>query len=167
MQLPSVLSDFNILVDGTSFAGRAKSFKPPSIKVETENDRYAGMDGVVKHDMGLGEMDAQIKLAELTPELARLVGQIEEVAITCYGYAVQSPGGKTVEVVFTMRGRLFEQEVGAIESGKKTDVDFVMSCTAYKEVVDRVTTKDIDFLSVRRTIGGKDVLAGKRRALKI
>lgn len=166
MQLPAILQDFNLYVDGTNFLGRAKSFKPPQIKVETEADRYSGMDGKVKHDMGMEEMDATLKMAELSAELAGLVGQTEEVSVTCYGHAKVSPGGADTEIVLTMRGRIFEQQAGDIESGKKTDIDFTFSMTAYKEIIGGRTTKDIDFLSVRRVIGGKDVLAGKRKALK-
>lgn len=167
LQLPANLKDFNVYVNGTSLAGRAKTLTPPEIKVETESDRYAGMDGKVKHDMGLEDMDMKLKMAELTPELAKLVGRLEEVPITCYGYAEVSPGGGTKEIVITLRGRVFSQEIGDMESGKKTDINFTVSCTAYKEVIDRVTTKDIDFLSGRRIIGGVDVLADKRKALKL
>lgn len=167
IQLPRILKDFNIFVNGSSFAGRAKTCKPPEIKVETESERYAGMDGKVKHDMGLEDMDCSLKMAELTPELAKLVGLLDEVPITIYGYAETSPGGSTAEVVLTMRGRVFTQEVGELESGKKTEITYNISATAYKETIDRVVTKDIDFLSGRRVIGGVDVLAGKRKALKL
>jgi hypothetical protein len=166
MQLPANLKDFNIYVNGTNFLGRAKDFKPPQIKVEMESERYAGMDGKVKHDMGMEEMEAKLKMGELSKELASLVGSIEEVPITMYGYAEVSPGGQSTEIVLTMRGRLTEQDVGDIASGKKTDIDFNMSLTAYKEVIGGITTKDIDVLAIRRIIGGKDVLAAKRSALK-
>lgn len=167
MESPKILKDFNVLVDGTSLLGKATSFQPPSVKVETDSARYAGMDGKIKHDMGLDDMDAKLKMAELSPALAALVGNTQEVSITCYGFAESSPGGESVEHVYTMRGRFIEQNIGDIESGKKTDIDFMISCTAYKEVIAGRTTKDIDILSSRRVIGGKDMMAEKRKALKM
>ena len=37
-----------------------------------------------------------------------------------------------------MRGRVFSQDMGDLESGKKADITFHVSCTAYKEVIDKV-----------------------------
>ena len=143
------------------------SVKPPEIKVETESDRYSGMDGKIKNDMGMEDMDAVLKMAEMAPELAKLVGRLEESSLTIYGYAEVSPGGQSIQVVLTLRGRLFSQETGDIQSGKKTEITFHVSCTAYKEVIGTETTKDIDFLASRRVIGGVDVLGAKRAALKL
>lgn len=167
IQLPSILKDFNVLVNGTTFAGRARSVKPPQIKVEMEADRYAGMDGKVQHDMGMEEMNCTIKMGELSPELASLVGRIDEVPITVYGHAEVSPGGASTPITLTMRGRVFDQDIGEMESGKKTDITFSIACTAYKETIDKVVTKDIDFLNGRRSIGGVDVLQSKRANLKL
>jgi P2 family phage contractile tail tube protein len=166
MQLPRVLKDFNVYANGTALLGRASSFQPPSIKVELEEARHSGTDGKISHDMGMDTMEAKLKMAELTPELAALVGRIDEVPVTCYGYA-ESPTGETMEVSFVMRGKFVEQNTGDIESGKKTDIDFTFRATAYKEIVGGNATKDIDFIAGRRIIGGKDVLQQKRRALKM
>jgi hypothetical protein len=146
--------------------GRASNATPPDIEVETDVGKYAGMDGPVKHDMGLKEMDFAIIMAEPAPELMRLVGLTTEIPIMFYGFCESTPGGDAMEVYISCRGRVIGQKLGKVENGKKTEPEFTLSCTAYREVVDGIVTKDIDFLANRRFINGVDVLAAKRRILR-
>ena len=51
-QLPAVLKNFNVRVDGDSHAGTAKTITLPEIVKKTEEYRAAGMIGDIKLDLG-------------------------------------------------------------------------------------------------------------------
>lgn len=59
-QLPAVLKNFNVFVDGDSYAGTAKTIELPEIVKKTEDYRGAGMIGDIALDMGFEKLEATI-----------------------------------------------------------------------------------------------------------
>ena len=59
-QMPAVLKNFNVRVDGDSYAGTAKTINLPEIVKKTEDYRAAGMIGDIKLDMGFEAMESTV-----------------------------------------------------------------------------------------------------------
>ncbi|WP_421021521.1 phage major tail tube protein, partial [Klebsiella pneumoniae] len=59
-QLPAVLKNYNVFVDGDSYAGTAKTIELPEIVKKTEEYRGAGMIGDIDLDMGFEKMESTI-----------------------------------------------------------------------------------------------------------
>ena len=65
IQLPRVLKNLNLFVDGRGYAGRVDEITLPKLTVKTEEHRAGGMDAPVRLDMGMEALEATLMLAEL------------------------------------------------------------------------------------------------------
>lgn len=57
--IPETFVNFNLFVDGTTFASAATSVTPPKLKIKTDEHRGGGMDAPVKMDMGMEALEGK------------------------------------------------------------------------------------------------------------
>ncbi|WP_273794630.1 phage major tail tube protein [Brucella intermedia] len=164
-QLPRQLKAFNVYIDGTSYAGRADNATLPPLAFQMEDHRAGGMDGVMRIELGMQAMQAQLVISDYSPEIIRLIGK-PEIPLVLRG-AVQAQGGNVEAVVVNMRGMLsnteFSQWAPATKSTKTLTYD--LSYFRFRQKDEELC--EIDIINMVRKFGGEDQLAAARNAVGI
>ncbi|WP_425974064.1 phage major tail tube protein [Tepidimonas sp. HKU78] len=74
IELPRVLKNMNLFVDGRGYAGRVDEIQLPKLTLKTEEHRAGGMDLPVELDLGMEKLEAQLTISDFDPELFKLFG---------------------------------------------------------------------------------------------
>lgn len=167
MQLPRVLQQFKLFVDGAGYAGVVDRVEPPHLTHNTEEYRAGAMPGPVQLDMGLEAMTASFHFAEYNPDVIRLFGmyRLFDVPVTCRG-AMRRQGEESVtQLVLRMRGGWNEVDPGEMQAGQRTQMQINMSCKYYQILVDGQEVAEVDVINMIYRMDGTDFYAGVRAAL--
>jgi len=167
--LPQILRNFNLFVDGTSYAGKVDELMPPKLTIKTEEFRAGGLDAPVQVDLGMEKLECSWSMVEYNRDVLALFGLLssDPVQIVFRG-ALQRQGEDAVAVKLTVRGVVKEQDPGTWKAGDKpAAMKFTSACTYYAEEIDGVVTKEIDIENMTRVIDGDDQMASLRDALGI
>lgn len=157
-QLPAVLKNFNVFVDGDSYAGTAKTIELPQIVKKTEEYRAAGMIGAIELDLGFDKMESTITYTGVdSRHFAQLAKcGVNDLPIRYVGaYERQDTCQHVVREVY-MRGSLKEFQLGEIELGNINEQELVYGVTYLKVVDDGYTLCEIDFVNGTCILGGVD-----------
>jgi len=158
-QLPAVLKNFNVRVDGDSHAGTAKTISLPEIVKKTEEYRAAGMIGDIKLDLGFEAMESTINYTGVD---ARHIKQltycgVSDLPIRFLGaYERQDTCTHVVRDVY-MRGSVTNLPLGEMELGNINEQELTYSVTYLKVVDDGATLLEIDFVNGVYIVGDKDM----------
>lgn len=158
-QMPAVLKNFNVRVDGDSYAGTAKTINLPEIVKKTEDYRAAGMIGDIKLDMGFEAMESTITYTGID---ARHIMQlmscgVSDLPIRFIGaYERQDTCQHIVRDIY-MRGSVTNLPLGEIELGSINEQELTYSVTYLKVVDDGLTLLEIDFVNGIFIVAGKDM----------
>ena len=164
--IPQTLYNFNLFVDGTSYAGVATQLTLPKLKVKTEDYRAGGMDAPVKMDIGLEAMDASFSMAGVAKDVLKFFGLADATAFKgTFRGAFRDQKGDVVAAVATFAGMLNEIDMGDWKTGEKGETKYTVNCSYYKLEVGGATVFEIDPVAGIRTINGTDQLAKVREAL--
>ncbi|ODP33064.1 phage major tail tube protein [Pandoraea sp. ISTKB] len=164
--IPETFVNFNLFVDGTSFAGVANSVTPPKLKIKTDEHRGGGMDAPVKMDMGMEALEGAFSMSSMRVEVLKFFGLTDGEAFNgVFRGAFRDQRGKVKSVVLTMRGSLTEHDSGEWKPGEKVDVKYTPSLTYYKLEIDGQTVYEIDVIAGVRIVNGVDQLKDVRQAL--
>lgn len=60
IELPHVLKNMNLFVDGRGYAGRVDEIKLPKLTLKTEEHRAGGMDIPVELELGMDKLEAEL-----------------------------------------------------------------------------------------------------------
>lgn len=166
MILPRVLKNFEILIDGRSFGGRADEVKLPSLSVVTEDHRGGAMDIPVKLDMGMEPLVAEVTLAEHSLDVYALFGRKAGVQpqVVFRGYQ-EDENGNTGLIIVTMRGRVNKLDSDSVKVGQKNMITATIDVSYYKAQIDGVVVHEIDPANINRTIDGVNQLSEMKGAL--
>lgn len=167
IQLPKVLKNFNVFVDGVGQAGIVNEIQLPKINVKTEEHRAGGMDLPVKLDMGMEALEAILTFGELAVDMLKLFGLLDKpgVPITVRG-AMQAQGSTEVTpVVVAMAGGWSAIDMGTWKAGDPNTTTYTVALTYYKLTIGGTDIIEIDVLNMVRKINGVDALEGQRTAL--
>jgi P2 family phage contractile tail tube protein len=107
IQLPKVLKNMNLFVDGRGFAGRVDEIQLPKLALKTEEHRAGGMDAPIEIDLGMDKLEAELTLSDYDPQVFKLFGllDVQATPITLRG-AIQAQGEAAKPVVVNLRGGL-------------------------------------------------------------
>ena len=157
-QLPAVLKNFNVFVDGDSYAGVAKTLSLPEIAKTTEEFRGAGMIGSIDLDMGFEKLDATITYTGIDirhfAQLAKCA--VDAVPIRFVGaYERQDTCQHVVREVY-MRGSVTNMQLGDQELGSINEQDLTYSVTYLRVVDDGVELLELDVVNGIFNVGGID-----------
>lgn len=163
--LPRHLRNFNVMIDGFGFAGRADEVTLPTLSLATEEHRAGGMDAPVDVDMGMELMELSVVISDYDESVISGFGLLGPgVPITLRG-AIQRQGEAAQPVVIKMLGGLKSREVGAFAVGSKQTTTLTYSLRKYSEAINGVEYVNIDIENMVRVINGVDQLASQRAAL--
>lgn len=163
--LPRHLRNFQVLIDGRGYAGRADEVTLPTLAITTEEHRAGGMDSPVEVDMGMELMEASVVLSDYDESVIAGFGLLGNgVPITLRG-AIQRQGEAAQPVIVKMLAGLKSREVGAFAVGGKQTTTLTYSVRKYAESINGVEYVNIDVENMVRVIGGVDQLASQRAAI--
>ncbi|MEQ6290542.1 phage major tail tube protein [Vogesella sp. GCM10023246] len=164
--IPQTLTNFNLALAGTSYAGKASQVQLPKLKRKTEAWRGGGMDGEIDLAVGLEKMEAGFTLTGIDKASLAMFGLADGSAFNgTFRGAFTDKKGKVVAAVCTLRGLLTEVDMGNWEAGKKNETKYALTADYYKLEVDGAVVYEIDPVGLVRIIDGVDELAAERAAL--
>lgn len=165
-QIPQVLFNTLLFVDGVSMQGDVPTFDLPKVKVKTEAHRGGGMDGEIDMDMGLEKLEASFTTTGMRRETLKFFGVFDTSATPLvFRGSFKEQKGRTVPAVATVRGMVTEVDPGSWKPGDKAEIKHAVSVSYYKlEVAGRVIY-EIDPVNMVRIVDGIDQLASVRTDL--
>lgn len=162
-QLPAVIKNMNVFVDGTSYAGVAKTVALPELVKKTEDYRAAGMIGDIALDMGFEKLEMTVTYTGVDSrqfaQLARC--GVSDLPIRYIGAYERQDTCQHVTREVYMRGALTGLPLGEIELGSPNEQELTYSVTYIKVVDDGVTMLEID------VVNGICILAGVDKTAEI
>jgi uncharacterized protein len=166
--IPQTFYNFNLFVDGTSYAGVASQVTLPKLKLKTDDHRGGGMDAPVKMDTGMEALEAGFSMTGVSKDALRFFGLADQTAFNgVFRGAFKDQKGAVVAAIATFRGLLHEVDMGDWKPGEKADTKYNVGCSYYKLEVDGKAIYEIDVVAGTRVIDGKDQLAAVRQAMGI
>ncbi|MCA3199957.1 phage major tail tube protein [Cupriavidus sp.] len=166
IQLPKVLKNMNLFVDGRGYAGRIDEIQLPKLTLKTEEHRAGGMDMPVEIDLGMDKLEAELTISDYDPEVYKLFGllDLKQVQITIRG-AIQAQGEEAKPVVINLRGGWREIDAGTWKPGDKSVLKVSVAASYYKLTIDGQDVVEVDAINLVRKVGGVDQMAAIRAAI--
>lgn len=165
MALPRHLRNFNVMIDGFGFAGRADEVTLPTLSLATEEHRAGGMDLPVEVDMGMEMMELSVVISDYDESVISGFGLLGAgVPLRIMG-AIQRQGEDAQAVVVRCLGGLKSREVGTWTNGSKQTTTLTYSLRSYSESINGTEYVNIDAENMVRVINGVDQLASQRAAI--
>lgn len=166
-QIPRILKNFSLFVDGRGLAGIIDTITLPNITVKMEEVRAGGMDAPVEHDMGMEKLEASFVLQEYNPEIIKLVGLVAaDKQLTARG-AMRRDGEDVVPVVVNMTGAVKQLDTGDWKAGDMTSATFNVALRYFKLTIGGQELVEVDVVNMIRKIGGQDQLQSIRQAIGV
>lgn len=164
--LPAKLKRLNLFLNGSHYAGEAKSAKLPNIKYKTEGYRGGSMSGEVKWRSGLEDSKFEFTLGGLSAATIRAMGatQLDGTQLRFSGAYQNDHTGQISSVEILVQGQINEVDFGDAEIGKDTEHKFTVDWVYYKLTIDGADEVEIDIINGIEKFGGVDVAAGLRAA---
>ena len=169
INLPRILKNMNLFIDGTGYAGRIDELNLPQLATSTEEHRGGGMDAPIQVDMGMEAMEATFTLSDFDEDVHALFGLLENNEIPCtVRGSIQAQGsGEAQPVVANLRGGFKTFDPGTWKPGDKNTLTLTMAVRYYRLTINSVEVALIDIPKMIRTINGTDQLAQQRAQLGI
>lgn len=163
--LPRHLRNFNIMIDGRSYAGRADEVQLPELAITTEAHRAGGMDAPVEVDLGMDQLEMSVTISDYDEAVIAGFGLLGAgVPLTLRG-AIQRQGEAAQAVVVKALAGLKRRAPGGFTVGNKHTTVLTYSVRRYSESINGVESVNIDIENMVRVIDGVDQLASQRAAL--
>lgn len=160
-QLPAVLKNFNVFVDGDSYAGCAKTIELPELVKKTEEYRGAGMIGDIALDMGFEKLEMTITYTGVDhrhfTQLAKC--SVNDLPIRFIGAYERQDTCQHVTREIYMRGSLQSLPLGEMELGSLNEQELTYSLTYIKVTDDGVNFLELDLVNGICVIAGVDKTA--------
>lgn len=147
--LPRVLSNFNVFVEGQSWAGLAQTIVLPKLSKKTEDYRGAGMIGDVALTLGWEKLELEVTYGGFDP---RLYSQLavcgtSDLPVRYVGNYERQDTCTSMLVEVYMRGEAHEADPGDAKLGEKSEFKLKYGLTYYRLNVDGVTVVELDFIN--------------------
>lgn len=167
MPLPRMLKNINLYADGRNYIGRVVAMTPPKLATTNEDYRGGGMAGPVSYATGYEKLTASWTLAEVDAHLLKLTGLLAHHAVSVQMRGViEDEQGNVGSIVFTLRGKIVEADLGELKPGEKSETKFTMDVNFYEMSVDDEQVHYIDVMNNVWMIGGVDQMTAHRTILE-
>ena len=168
IELPRVLKNMNLFVDGRGYAGRIDEIQLPKLTLKTEEHRAGGMDLAVEIDLGMEKLEAELTIADHDPEVFKLFGLLDNAAtqITIRG-AIQAQGSEAKPVVVNLRGGWKELDAGTWKPGDKSTLKVSVAASDAPRPLAAEELSESDAIKRGRQVGGTDQLEAIRAAIGV
>ena len=147
IELPHVLKNMNLFVDGRGYAGRVDEIKLPKLTLKTEEHRAGGMDIPVELELGMDKLEAELTISDFDPEVFKLFGLLDSTRtqITLRG-AIQAQGTVARPVIVNLAGGCKEIEASAWKPGDKSTLTLQVAAHYYKlTIADEELVEIVDY----------------------
>ncbi|WP_290877130.1 phage major tail tube protein [Aquabacterium sp.] len=166
MAARDVRKNFNLFVDGTSYAGQVDEVNPPKLTLKTEEFRAGGMNLPIKLNMGQEAMDADFSMIAFDRKILALYGVAEGQFVQfTLRENLESYDGTTTPVVHSMRGKITEFDQGSVKAGDKPSLKIGLNLNYYKLQHGDVVVQEIDAVNMIHIVNGVDMMATQRANL--
>lgn len=156
MALPKILKDYNLFLDGVSYAGKAESITLPKLELKTEEYQAAGMIAPIEIDLGMSVMKMDVTLSEYSDAVLSLWGTADVGGINArfVGAAVAADGSGTDAIEISVRGRWKSLDFGEAKAKEKSKLKVEMPLTYYRYNVNGTTMIEIDAINGSQSVNG-------------
>lgn len=167
-QIPRVLKNFSLFVDGRGLAGTVSSLTLPTITTKMEEFRGGGMDAPVEIDMGMEILETSFELFDYEENVLSLYGLANGSAtqVTARG-ALRRDGDAAVPMVVNMTGVIKEMDPGDWQAGEQTSMTCSMALRYLKITIGGREVIEVDKVNMIRRINGVDQLETIRQAIGV
>lgn len=167
MSLPRKLKNFNLFVNGESFAGLVPEVTLPKLSRKTEEYRGGGMSGPVQSNLGLEGLEMQWTSAGYLHSLLAQWGTSTTGGILLrFAGALQADdSGEISSLEVIVRGYHKEIDPGNAKPGEKTEIKVTSALSYYKVSLNGVPVIEIDMVNMIEIINGVDLAAAERLAI--
>jgi len=167
MGLPAKLKNFNLFVDGSSWAGLVAEIQLPKLSKKIEQWRGGGMLGEIDVELGLEKLEMETKLGGLIVGALRAFGAVGvsgSLLRFVGAYQEEAAGGvKPAELV--VMGMHSEIDPGSAKVGDNTEWSLKSTLTYLKWTISGRVEVEIDMINNVMLIDGFDRMAAIRAAL--
>jgi len=167
-QIPRVLKNFSLFVDGRGLAGTISTLTLPTLTTKMEEFRGGGMDAPVDIDMGMEKLETSFELFDYEENVLSLYGLADGAAtqVTARG-ALRRDGEAAVPMIVNMTGVIKEMDPGDWAAGDQTSMTCSMSLRYLKITIGGREVVEIDKVNMIRRINGADQLESIRNAIGV
>jgi uncharacterized protein len=167
-QIPRVLKNFSLFVDGRGLAGTVSTLTLPTLTTKMEEFRGGGMDAPVEIDMGMERLEASFELFDYDENILGLYGLSDGAAtqVTARG-ALRRDGEAAVPMVVNMTGVVKAMEPGDWQAGEQTSMTCQVALRYLKITIGGREVVEIDKVNMVRRINGVDQLESIRNAIGV
>lgn len=167
-QIPRVLKNFSLFVDGRGLAGTVSTLTLPTITTKMEEFRGGGMDAPVEIDMGMEILETSFELFDYEENVLSLYGLANGAAtqVTARG-ALRRDGDAAVPMVVNMTGVIKEMDPGDWQAGEQTSMTCSMALRYLKITIGGREVIEVDKVNMIRRINGVDQLESIRQAIGV
>jgi P2 family phage contractile tail tube protein len=165
--LPRILNNYNLYIDGTSFAGRVEELTLPKLAKKTEEYQAAGMAGPIKIDLGNSLLELDFTLAEFSQEVLQKWSTTDVSGINArfLGAAIAADGAGTDAIEISVRGKWEELDFGGLKGKDKAKLKVKMPITYFRYAANSVTVIEIDQISGVESVNGSSTSDAVLKAL--
>lgn len=167
MQLPQVLTKFNLIVDGKGLAGVCETVKMPDLVIKLEELRAGGLDVPVSVDMGMESLEGGFTMHEWSEDVFKLFGVTDQAPVQLTFRGILKGDGASKNVIVKMQGAYKSLNMGEAKAGDVAQLEAAVVCRFYSLEINGRELVYIDVPNVIRRINGVDVLAADRAALAL
>ena len=167
-QIPRVLKNFSLFVDGRGLAGTVSTLTLPTLTTKMEEYRGGGMDAPVEIDMGMEKLEASFELFDYDENILSLYGLADGGAtqLTARG-ALRRDGQPAVAMIVNMTGVIKGMEPGDWSAGEQTTMTCQVALRYLKIVIGGRALVEVDKVNMIRKVNGQDQLATIRAAIGV
>ncbi|MDO9571170.1 MAG: phage major tail tube protein [Hydrogenophaga sp.] len=167
MALPKKLKNFNLFVNGLSYAGLVPEVTLPKLTRKTEDYQAGGMQGPVKQALGMEGLEMQWTMGGFDRETLAQWGvtTVAGLLLRFAGALQQDDTGAITALEVVVRGYHTEMDPGTAKAGDKTEIKITSALSYYKVSMNGVTVIEIDMVNSVYVVNGKDLAAAERLAL--
>lgn len=167
MALPKKLKNFNLFVNGVSYAGVVPEVTLPKLTRKTEDYQAGGMQGPVKSHLGMEGLELQWTMAGFDAETFAQWGVTTTAGMLLRfaGALQQDDTGAITALEVVVRGYHTEMDPGTAKAGDKTEVKITSALSYYKVSMNGVPVIEIDLVNMVNVVGGEDLATAERLAI--
>ena len=172
MALRKALFGLSVYVNGIDYVGVCESFSPPEVTLEVIESNMPGHAGPIDIPTGrLEGLEASFVMADSIPELEALVGNPASPDTPVLFVGVTTDGTENRALEYELTGLWKKQVMGEVGGGGAGGGDagkctYTISPRILTHRVDGAEVRHIDLEQAIHRIGGADVLADLRSALR-
>lgn len=164
-EIPKIIKNMNLIVDGHGFAGKFDEVTLPDITLVTEDHRAGGMDGSVPLDVGQEGMELSFVASEHSPYHYKLIGLQNQNAVPLTFRAAMVDDTEVWPYIVKCSGMITGLSLGTVQNGQKNNLEVTMGLRFFELTINQEELVHVDFPNMIRRIGGIDQLQEQRAAL--